>query len=382
MKVAVIADTHVDQQKRFEETKRLLAWQAADARARGCTSTLHCGDVYERKSTPLERECASGWCQAVTEYGPLVIVRGNHDAVDDLPLLAKLESTWPITVVETAAIVELNGLTVAAVAWPRKAALLAATGSDAHEASEALAAEALRNVLRGLGAELATEKGPTALVMHAMIRDSVTSTGQPLVGCEFEIGIDDLALVGADAYFVGHVHKKQHWQIGEYAPCIYPGSPRRTNFGELEAKGYVVAEWDDVTGALVGWEFVEMPATKMMHIEAEWRADTASLWTEDDVDCRGAEVRLRYMVPSDQREAARAEAAKKRDELLDDGALSVQVEERVILEQRTRADAIPAKATLAEKMQAYWAAKHFEPGDRRAALLAKLQTIEESSHAA
>jgi DNA repair exonuclease SbcCD nuclease subunit len=380
MRAAVIADTHIDQHKRFEETKRLLAWQAADACERGCTATLHCGDVYERKSTPLDREAASDWCQAVTEYGPLVIVRGNHDAVDDLPLLAKLDSANPIIVVETAAVVEVAGALIACVAWPRKAALLAATGAEGHEAGEAMAAEALRNVLRGLGDELAEHDGPTALLMHAMVRDSVTSTGQPLVGCDLEVGLDDLALVGADAYLLGHIHMQQHWQIGA-APCIYPGSPRRCNFGEIEPKGYVVVEWDDATGELVGWDFVEMPTTPMMHIEATWRAETSSLWTEDDVDCRGAEVRLRYTTPSDARAAARADAEQKRRELLDDGALSVKLEERVLLEQRTRGDAIPVRASLVEKVEAFWAAKRFEPGDRREALTAKVRWLEEARQA-
>jgi exonuclease SbcD len=243
-----------------------------------------------------------------------------------------------------------------------------------------MAAEALRNVLRGLGDELAEHDGPTALLMHAMVRDSVTSTGQPLVGCDLEVGLDDLALVGADAYLLGHIHMQQHWQIGA-APCIYPGSPRRCNFGEIEPKGYVVVEWDDATGELVGWDFVEMPTTPMMHIEATWRAETSSLWTEDDVDCRGAEVRLRYTTPSDARAAARADAEQKRRELLDDGALSVKLEERVLLEQRTRGDAIPVRASLVEKVEAFWAAKRFEPGDRREALTAKVRWLEEARQA-
>jgi exonuclease SbcD len=283
---------------------------------------------------------------------------------------------------------------VACVAWPRKAELLAAAGVDSHEAGEALAANLLRNVLRGLGAEMADEpdvgstfSGPKLLAMHAMVRDSVTSTGQPLVGCDFEIGIDDLALVGADAYLLGHVHMQQHWLIGS-APCIYPGSPRRTNFGETEAKGYVVLEFDDA-GKLVAWDFVEVPATPMLHFNMAWLdgvmvIDSGRQPSEAEylAIAGGAEVRLRYEVASDQREAARSAAAKMAGDMSTIGASLVKVEEEVRLEHRTRADSIAANATLEQKVEAFWAAKRFEPGERREALLAKLRQIEEARHAA
>ena len=80
--------------------------------------------------------------------------------------------------------------------------------------------------------------------------------------------MEDLALVGADAYVLGHIHKSQAWDIGG-APVIYPGSPRRTDFGELEPKGYVIVDVTD-SGGVVSWEFVEAPATPMLHFEVFW----------------------------------------------------------------------------------------------------------------
>lgn len=381
MRIAVIADSHYDQHKRFEECIRLHNWIADDCARRGIDLFIHTGDLYERKSTPLERLAAAAWAQKMADQAPGVFVRGNHDALDDLPLLAQLDTANPITVVETAAVVEVAGALVACVAWPRKAELLAASGLDSHEASEGVAADLIRNVLRGLGDEMADHDGPKLLAMHAMVRDSVTSTGQPLVGCDFEIGIEDLALARADAYLLGHVHMRQHWLIGT-APCIYPGSPRRTNFGELEAKGYVLLDFDDA-GKLVAWEFIEVPATPMLHVDDEWR-DGEWLAGAHGLPstCAGAELRFRYRVPGDQRAAARAAAEKWRDDWMAEGAVSVKLDEQVILEQRTRADAIPPQAPLAEKVAAYWTAKRFEPGERRDALIAKLRLIEEARHAA
>ncbi|MGL4808981.1 MAG: metallophosphoesterase family protein [Giesbergeria sp.] len=389
MKVAIIADSHWEEAKRFEECKRLHAWIAEDAKRRGVDLVLHSGDLFEKQSNPRERLAAFSWVQAMAEIAPFVIVRGNHDAVDDLQALALLDSYHPIFVVEKYAVVEVAGALVACVAWPRKASLLAATGAESHGEGEELAAEALRNLFLGIGQELRdAEPGtPTMLLMHAMVRDSVTSTGQPLVGCELEVGLDDLALVGAGAYFLGHVHKGQSWNIAG-AWCGYPGSPRRKDFGELEPKGYVVATFEG--GVCVDVEFVEVPATPMVHVDDEWAADPdrggEPGWLAGahglPASCAGCELRFRYRVANDQRVPARAAAEKWRAEWLAEGAISVQLEEVVHIEQRTRADAIAADATLEEKVAAYWKAKGFEPGERLSMLTDKLGQLKEAVHAA
>lgn len=390
MRAAIIGDSHFDQHKRFEETKRLHAWIRRDAEQRGVTLTLHTGDLFERKSTPLERAAAFGWLQDMADLGEVVLVRGNHDAVDDLPLAAQLDSRHLITVVESVAVVEVGCALIACLAWPRKSALLAATGAEGREDAEAIATEALRDQLRGLGVELREHEGPTALIAHAMVRDSRTSTGQPLVGCDFEIGLDDLALVGADAYFLGHIHLHQSWQIGE-APVIYSGDPRRTDFGEQEAKGYIVAEWNDA-GELVSWDFVEVPATRMVDLDLRWDEPGILVWKHDGHQVHenetaplvhDAEVRVRWDVQSDQRQAAKAAVRELEQLLIAQGARFVRAtDERVKLEQRARAEAIPTQAPLEEKVQAYWRAKGFDPGERRVALLDKLRRVQEVRRAA
>jgi exonuclease SbcD len=387
MRVAVIADSHWDEHSRFEECERLHSAIAADAESRGVDLVLHAGDVFERKSTPLEREKAFAWFQRMANIAPVMVVRGNHDALDDLPLLERLEARHPIGVEQEARVVGLNirrhdapafvdTVAIACVAWPRKAALLAAFGSQSHEDGERSAAEALRMVFRGLGAEMAEHRGSRLLLMHAMVRGSVTSTGQPLVGCDLEVGLEDLALVGADAYLLGHIHKGQQWEIGG-APCVYPGSPRRTSFGEMEAKGYTLLT---VEGHQATAEFIELPCTPMVHISAVWEQGQ---WVAQQLEQppAGAEVRLRYTVPSDEREAAAAAAGKLRDDLLAAGAVLVKVEPIVITEQRARAPELAKAVTLEEKLAALWAAKGFDPGARRESLLDKVHQLEEVARA-
>jgi exonuclease SbcD len=392
-KVALVADSHFDQHSRFDECIRLHDWIADDAAARGVTLTLHAGDVYERKSTPLERQAAAAWFQRMADLGSVFVARGNHDALDDLPLLERLETRHAIRVFERAGVLPIGPTfgdgAIAVLGWPQRGHLHAALAGAgmSHELVEAAAGDALRAVLRGLGGQLALHGGPKLLLAHAMVRGSMTSTGQPLVGCDFEIGLDDLELANADAYLLGHIHKGQAWKIGD-APCIYPGSPRRTAFGEIEAKGYVVLELDE--HGLIGWEFVEAPATPMVQVDATWFADggnggimTPGGWRATLDQVRGAEVRLRYSVPADRREQARAQGAELVEQMLRAGAISVKVEEEVLAETRARAPEVAAAATLADKLLALWELKQFEPGSRLDALLGKASALEEAHrHAA
>lgn len=389
-RVAIIADSHFDEHSRFAECIRLHQWIAEDLRARGVDAVVHTGDVYERKSTPLERQAVADWVRQIADFSPMLIIRGNHDAVDDLPLLARLSTRFPVTVEQEAGVHLVGGINVAALAWPRKAALLAASGADGKELGEAIAGDALRAVLRGLGQQLEGHPGPRLFAAHAMVRGSVTSTGQPLVGCDMELGLEDLALVAADTYALGHIHKGQRWDIAG-APVVYPGSPRRTAFGELEPKGYTLLEWD-MAGNVID-VFVEAPATRMVQLECEFAAEHIglpgdvvvpaglTLNTDDVAGCAGAEVRLRYHVTSDRRDEAKAAAGAVRSDLLAAGALTVKVEEIVETEQRARSPEVAAARTLEGKLEAYWLSKRFDPSTRRAALLAKAHSLEENNHA-
>ncbi len=377
MRFALIADSHFHEASRFEECQRLHTWIAQDAAARGCTAWLHAGDLYEKKSSPRERDAAAAWVQQMGRLcGPGVIVRGNHDAIDDLPLLERLDTDrQAVHVVEGARVVRLGPASIACLAWPQRGRLAALLPDRSKEEVEQAAGDALRDVLRGLGQELAEcpEDGPRLFLGHVMVRGSKTSTGQPLVGCDFELGLEDLVLVGAaDAYLLGHIHKGQDWKVNG-SPAIYPGSPRRTAFGELEPKGYVVIEHDQHG---LRWEFVEAPATPMVQLEGTWRG---RLELDEAFNPDGAEVRLRYHVAADEREAARAEVEDYARELVVVGALSVKVEEVVETTTRSRTPEVAAARTLADKLQALWLARQFEPGDRRLALLGKLSAVEEES---
>lgn len=383
-RVAIIADSHFDASPggRFEECVRIHEWIVDELARRAVDAIVHAGDVFERKSTIEEREAVARWLSACGTLAPTLVLRGNHDHVgadgaSDLAIFRRLRTKYPILVEESCGIHDLAGVRVAAMAWPRKAELLALAGAPvSHEEGNQLAGDAMRSVLRGLGAELADAAGPTLFAAHAMVSGSRTSTGQPLIGCDLEVGREDLALVGAGFTALGHVHCGQTLLEGP-APMAYVSSPRRTSFGEVEAKGILLVEYDGPR--LARWERIETPATPMLLADAEWIPEERHgfEWGTSVTEPRGAEIRFRYEVDADRRDEARRAAAEIKAVWLADGALDVKLEERVRAVSRARAPEIAKATSLDDQFRGWVQARglHLEP-TRETRLLAHLAELE------
>ena len=400
LRAALVSDSHFDQSSRFAECIDLHDWIAEQLAAKRVDVLCHGGDLFERGSSPRERNAAAAWWRRCAQVCPGIMVRGNHDKLGDLHLLGLVETAHPVLVEESAGVhvygrnnageygwdlpeLERPMLQVACLAWPRKSELLAAIESSAHksvEASEQLAADALRDVLAGMGLqmdraeELYGVRVPRLLLAHAMVTGSMTSTGQPLVGCDFEIGLPDLALARCDAVLLGHIHKGQAWQLGD-VPIVYPGSPRRTAYGEVEAKGFTLV--DCYADGRVELGFVEAPAQRMILLEASFDADGFRCEQPSDDELEGADVRFRYSVDVENRDAAKLAAGEVRDDLKIRGAEVVKLEERVVQTVRARTAEIAEAKSTAAKLDLFWRVKGIEVSDaQRARVLDRLAQVE------
>ncbi len=374
MNIMASGDHHFDADSRFDECVRVHAWMVEAARERAIDLFVSCGDIFERNSCPEEREAVADWLTAMAATCPVIIAKGNHDRPLDAGFMRRLRSKHSIIVEEQAGVHIVAGAAVAAVAWPDRSRLLAAAGS--MSAADDATRAALQAVLRGLGDELARHDGPRILAGHFMCDGAETSTGQPLLGQPIRVGLDDLALARAHLVLMGHIHKQQTFDCFG-VPALYTGSPFRTTFGQLETKSVTLAEFDGQR--LVSLEQIETPATRMVQLEDEWNGGRWAMFASHlgYGDVRGAEVRLRLSMPSDEREAARAAATELEAHLLEQGAISVKREDQVITDKRARAPEVSAATTAADKLEAFWRAKSFDPGARRAALLGKAQLLEE-----
>lgn len=400
--VAVTGDSHFDASAngRLDECVRVHDWMLEDWARRGVDLILHGGDMYERKSVPADRNAAAAWVSRAADIAPVVIVKGNHDVPRDLEVFRKLEGRHAIRVEEASGISSIvlgerwdgaiprdSFATVGAVAWPRKAELLARLPERLSDMEAKHAArECLRDIFKGLCAELeAAPEGPKILLMHAMTAGSKISVGQPPAGCNFEIDLADISLafprVGPMAVVMGHIHKPQDWTINE-VPVIYAGSPRRTTYGELEGKSYVLLHFERSDEApryweLKSWERVPIPCQRLLLIEAQWQ-ESGRCWTMDAIaDVEASDIRFRYRFADEHRPSAKLAAEQLREGWLAAGADRVTLDPEVIRTTRARTEIATARTLEAKLMMLWQARKQVPPPAYRERLVTKARMLEQ-----
>lgn len=385
MKLALVSDQHITRASRWEEGLRILDWIADTLAERKPDVIALGGDLFDGRPTSEEWVVAARWLMRLADVAPVVGVYGNHDVQASLDVFPSLRARHPIAIYSAPAVHHVAGAAIACLPWPRKGDLLAALGQPvSHEQAGQVATEALRAILLGMGAQLEAHPGPRVFLGHCMVRGSRLSTGQPIMpGTDFEVGLEDVALAKAQAYLLGHVHCPNRFDVLG-APGVMPGSPRRTSFGEVEQKTIALVT---IEGDRVDVEDVVTPCTPMLLLETQWAPAHVGLPGDVVVPAgftdfayapvSGAEVRFRYHVEAEHRDAARAAAADVRALLTGAGAVVVKLEEVVEASVRARAPEVAAARTVADKLRAYWRAKDDEPSPTRAArLVSRLGELE------
>jgi exonuclease SbcD len=359
-KILFSADHHFDETRRFEECIRIHDWMVEQAREHEVDAFVSCGDIYERSSTPRERDAVSQWLQAMARVCRVYIAKGNHDRALDCAIMAKLACTHPITVCESAGVFQVGDVSLALVAWPERTGLLQWAESEGRPPEQA-AHEVLRALLAGLSLQLAENPGPRILAGHFMVDGSVTSVGQPLLGLPMNVSLTDLASVDADLAVMGHVHNPQHWRH-EDKTILYTGSPYRTSFGETEVKSVVLVE---ATADRIGWRRLDTPCRPMLLVETTWLEDEGFAPWSTVVEPRNAEIRFRYRVHPDLRRIAAEHAEALSRCWLGKGAYHVLTDEIVESSTRARAPEIASAQTLADKLRALWTVQRDVPAPPR-----------------
>lgn len=390
IRVAHISDSHFDERHRLEDNIRVHEAFIAQAIDAEVDLIVHSGDVYERKSTPAERNAAISFFQKCAGVAPTVIVRGNHDAPGDLLLFERVLCRYGIRVFEQPSVQVVRTRTddqvcIVAVPWLDRGWLAAQTGDTDQESIRTKTIDAAERLLQSLSAQAREAQGqfgvPTILVGHLQVQGSETSTGQQLVGSTVELTPATILEVGAQYAALGHIHKAQHWHDGE---VCYAGSPQRHNFGEPEAKGWRLGEIDD-NGQLVASCFMELPAREIVLIERDWTGGVRAIDAEPLPDVKGALVRVRARVRAQDLHLVDAEVVG--GVLRDRGAEDVKVEISTVHETRARCSEIAQTRDTWEKVQHYLEAKQIELDEEQAdrlkqKLAAMSEHEKEQSHAA
>lgn len=226
------------------------------------------GDVFDQRSSIDDRNELAPRFQRMADAAPVVIDYGNHDAPGDLEILARLKAAHPIYVVArpqalTIRLATMQFANIIAFPYPHKHGLvsLGVEGQNVPAAADA----ALEAIAAPLVAEI-TGTAPTVLIGHGTIAGAVSSVGQPM-GLERDIVFTPglLARFGSIPKVFGHIHKPQElldaWYAGSVAPC---------DFGEVEAKRYLVLNFDRDS-----WSIESRPIAtpKLYHVEGDLSRD-------------------------------------------------------------------------------------------------------------
>lgn len=377
MIVAHTGDLHITEKPgpgaaTLDEQTGILDWIGNDAHKAGAEAMLVAGDIFDKASTPAERNAAIDVFARWAELFPVVVAYGNHDRPGDLNFLRFAERDFPVKVADIPQTVTPQGLRVECLPWPRKANIVAlmeaATGCD----YENIAQSAMAAILASMRVKCDATSNPSVLLAHAELGAALMDSGQPLAGrCDIELSEGDLLDTGADYIALGHIHKAQTLGDGKIRYC---GSPRPTAFGQEDPKGYSLVEV--IPGQAPIIEHRESPAHRMISAVAAYDGDRDELIPSEDRPglVQGAAYRLSYVATSSERGAARKEAERIRDSMIYQGARSVMLDPRITQTHRVRSEGIRRAIRTDEKLSAYW--DNVGRPKREQQLVAKLAELE------
>jgi len=290
VKVLVVSDAHVDAHpaglSRFggAAASPLRAWRSIPeiAEDEGPDLVVLAGDlVHSPRPVPEAVEVVADGVRSLARLAPVVVLPGNHEVVG-LPErwrhpLARLADIPRVTVVDSPALLDYDGLALGVVPWPRD------DGSDAPER-----AAAIEDSIRSLSDQVGGR--PSLLVGHLLLDKAAlggvrgSELAMTRLGAEPVIAssvIEDSAFEGA---VLGHVHR--HQRVGK---SVYVGGTDRFDVSDAALpKGVVVAEYDE------SWSIrlVPTPARRWRVIEVDFAEDDVEDLLEDV--SVGETVVLRY----------------------------------------------------------------------------------------
>jgi exonuclease SbcC len=255
------ADVHFDRENQKQALASLQALLAHGTQ-NGVDLWVIAGDLFNRA---VPNTGAAGFprlidiLQRMMDLAPIVAVRGTptHDIDGCYEALEEIKARHAFVPIDPRSPYFLNGdgdiegdpwseespvvrpparLLILGCGEPSKEWFLAGKeGLGRDEATQAVIA-GMRQLLLGLGAIRKQYAAlPCLMVYHGAVEGASLANGQTLPPGGLAIGRDDLALVGADYYALGHIHLAQ--QIGDL-PAYYAGSAYPCNWGETDQKSF------------------------------------------------------------------------------------------------------------------------------------------------
>lgn len=405
LKLAHLSDLHLDDRKDLAMQQQVLLAVVKDIEASEPDCILLTGDLYERKSSPAERLAASTILRELSSLAPVVLVKGNHDAQEDLSIFTRLESEWGVAVFEGPAGIipessrvitthvalkpgkESLALGILVLPWMDKAhfqAVLPASMSSEQAKQEAqAAAQTCLDCLENEAHRLRQQGIIPILAAHLNVLGAEVASGQVPQGTTIDVTPDQLGALSCAYVGLGHIHKHQDWYSGR---VCYSGSPIRHDFGEPEEKGWVLVHISGVTKEMTSTQFMHSPCPEMHRLELDLReagnteAATAfipELDQRDGITLTGSITRVRLLMEETQPVHEWCDLVE--GYLESAGCRTWKVEPVIEHRQQVRDSRIANARTTWEKVTAWmgWSSDTPMDAEQEGRMQVKLGTIEE-----
>lgn len=235
-------------------------------------------------------------------------------------------------------------------------------------------ANALSPIFAGFGAKASEYDCPHILMGHFSVRGAAISDAQVMIGMDIEIGKDQIGLANPDLVCLGHIHKAQF-----LAPNIYySGSVFRTDFGEVEDKGFYRHDLTLNTygGYTVDSEFIPTPSRKLITVredftESDIREIDTTLYSLSPDEIEGSHIRVYLKVYQD--EAVHISKEQLEEFYMSAGAESATVNIIHVPRENVRSEQILKLDRLRDKIREMAALKDEEVDE---SILAKADLLE------
>lgn len=377
LRLAHSSDWHVPEGRRFGDVSSAIDFIVDDGIQQGVQLWANTGDfagtVVPYRQPIATRNYIASIIQRQAEIGPVINLYGNHDHPGDLDVFARLKGTHPIHVVAHPEIVDLPEVNAAAycLPFPHKRDWLEGTEGGIEEQNVTI--ERRLAGLFDLWREHATAARATGKVTlflaHAAFRNCVLAGGEIMLGQEIMLNVEDVLRLGCEYNGSGHIHLAQEMAANVW----HAGSPSRSNFGETDAKGFLIVDVEPGQPARVHRRLT--PVRPFITIAATWAEQPTGghAWHSDRADwlepgaLKGAEVRVLVTVGEDA--VATCPFAELEAMLLHEaGAHEVKLDKRTLPRQRTRLAALAedggdgeaivaeyrAMTSLADRLKMFW----------------------------
>jgi len=275
---------------------------------------LFCGDAYKTTNpTPTQQKLFMRCLLRLHKKNiPIVLVVGNHDnplsfgkahsldvfgnlPLDGMHILAKPDS---IKLKTKNGPVQLVG-----IPWPTRNTIAI---SDKHLLKSAneitnYISKAVSSIIQSY-AEKLDPNLPAVLAGHLTVSTGIFSGSEKraIYGNDPVFLPSQLAVKPFDYVALGHLHRHQNVNTGNYPPLVYCGSPERVDFGErAEEKGFCLVTIEEKNKT--SYEFIKTPTRPFIQIDVKLKPDknqTEQLLEQlKKHNLSDAIVKIKYHVP-------------------------------------------------------------------------------------